>query len=296
MPVLESLLGNENVGKTRKQHFTKFCRADFAGLVLHLMAEFSRHMKRWAVFTVLIYALALLVLTFPVIWIAFNGWSDKGVSLQNALKMYLRWGYWLWLALLVAGQALLLLLPINIAERRLPAHRPLKTPVIVTAFFLANLCFAGLLSILCLYFQEDGVNFFGYFLPFKPNQVSPTNFSTELGAVVTGLAFWIIWAVIFRNFAKSDDPDSLLKRITHWLLRGSILELLVAVPSHILVRRRGDCCAPLGTFWGIATGISVMLLCFGPGVFFLFVERFERLKPKSQSDDKDSASSGAESL
>jgi hypothetical protein len=36
----------------------------------------------------------------------------------------------------------------------------------------------------------------------------------------------------------------------------------------------------MGTFWGIATGISVMLLCFGPGVYFLFVERFERLKPK----------------
>ena len=38
---------------------------------------------------------------------------------------------------------------------------------------------------------------------------------------------------------------------------------------------------PLGTFWGIATGISVMLLCFGPGVFFLFVERFKRLQPKT---------------
>ena len=50
------------------------------------------------------------------------------------------WGYWLWLAVLVAGQLLLLLLPINIAERRLPARRPLKIPVIVTAFFLANLC------------------------------------------------------------------------------------------------------------------------------------------------------------
>jgi hypothetical protein len=78
----------------------------------------------------------------------------------------------------------------------------------------------------------------------------------------------------------------LLKRSLRWLLRGSILELLVAVPSHIIVRRRGDCCAPLGTFWGIATGISVMLLCFGPSVFFLFVERFERLKPKSTSMDK----------
>jgi len=44
--------------------------------------------------------------------------------------------------------------------------------------------------------------------------------------------------------------------------------------------RRHDCCAPGGTFWGIAAGISVMLLCFGPGVFFLFVERFQRLRPK----------------
>ncbi len=267
-----------------KTGFFKSC-ADFAGAALDLMAEFSRHMKRWAALTVLLYAVALLLLTVPAIWIAFNGWADKGVSLPTALRIYRHWSYWLWLALLVAGQALLLLPPINIAERRLPARRPLKVPVIVTAFFLANLCFAGLLSILCLYFKEDGLNFFGYYLPFKPNQVSPSDFSTELGAVITGLAFWIIWAVIFRSFAKSDDPDSLLKRMVRWLLRGSILELLVAVPSHIIVRRRSDCCAPLGTFWGIATGISVMLLCFGPGVFFLFVERFKRLQPRETNAD-----------
>ena len=78
----------------------------------------------------------------------------------------------------------------------------------------------------------------------------------------------------------------MLKRITRWLLRGSILELLIAVPSHIIVRRRGDCCAPAGTFWGIATGISIMLLCFGPGVFFLFVARFKRLQLKSPDADK----------
>ena len=79
-----------------------------------------------------------------------------------------------------------------------------------------------------------------------------------------------------------------LKRATRWLLRGSILELLVAVPSHVIVRRRDDCCAPAGTFWGIATGISVMLLCFGPGVFFLFVERCRRLKPNPAMKDKTS--------
>ena len=99
--------------------------------------------------------------------------------------------------------------------------------------------------------------------------------------ILTVLIFWLIWTVVFWRFAKTDDPESLLKRLTRWLLRGSILELLVAVPSHVIVRRRDDCCAPAGTFWGIATGISVMLLCFGPGVFFLFVERCKRLQPKS---------------
>jgi hypothetical protein len=255
-------------------------------------------MKRWAVLTVLLYALVLLLLTVPVLLMAFGGWGNSGQSLvlKEAVQIYLHGRYALWLAVLVAGQALLLLLPINIAERRLTARRPLKVPVIVTAFFLGNLFFAGLVSILCADFKEDGFDFFGYYLPFKASQLTPSGFQITFGGVVTVLAFWLVWAIIFRSFARSDDPDSLLKRSTRWLLRGSILELLVAVPSHIIVRRRGDCCAPLGTFWGIATGISVMLLCFGPGVFFLFVERFGRLKPKPQSDVKDSAPTGAKSL
>ena len=89
-------------------------------------------------------------------------------DLQDALKIYLHWGYWLWLAVLVAGQALLLLLPINIAERRLPARRPLKMPVLVSAFFLANLFLAGLLSLLCANFKEDGEFF--RFLPVVQTQ------------------------------------------------------------------------------------------------------------------------------
>jgi len=67
------------------------------------------------------------------------------------------------------------------------------------------------------------------------------------------------------------------------LLRGSILELLVAVPSHIIVRQRNECCAPIVTFWGIVTGISVMLLSFGPGVLFLFAARVRRKKNQRSS-------------
>jgi hypothetical protein len=248
-------------------------------------------MKRWAALTVLLYALALIALTVPVLLIAFGGWAKNGIGLQNARKSYLNLGYWLWLAVLVAGQALLLLLPIDISERRLPARRPLKTPVIVASFFLANLVFAGILSILCAAFADKA----GDYLDLSyPAGKSLSGF--VLTTILTVLFFWLVWSIVFRHFASSDDPDSLLKRTTRWLLCGSVLELLVAVPSHIIVRRRGDCCAPAGTFWGIATGISIMLLCFGPGVFFLFVERFRRLQPKAQSDNENSAPSGAKSL
>jgi hypothetical protein len=182
------------------------------------------------------------------------------------------------------------MLPVNIAERRLPARRPLKIPVILTGFFLANLFCAGIFCLACAALKDNALYVFSLVDLLcghvsrnngQISEIQTTNWGGISSAVIIVAIFWLIWALIFRRFAKSDDENSLLKRSTRWLLRGSILELLVAVPSHVIVRRRDDCCAPAGTFWGIATGISVMLLCFGPGVFFLFVERCRKLKPKS---------------
>ncbi|MGA3267766.1 MAG: hypothetical protein ABSE16_13190 [Verrucomicrobiota bacterium] len=253
-------------------------------------------MKRWAILTVLLYATALILLTIPVLLVAFGswavgGWSENGagMSLADALQVYRHWFYWLWLAVLVAGQALLLLLPIHRAERRLPARRSLQAPVFVSAFFLAILTFAGLLAVFCAAFKEEGFGMFGFLTPFRTVEVYPSDLQTTVGMLITVLVFWFIWGVIFHKFARADDPDARLKHAVRWLLRGSILELIVAVPSHVIVRQRNDCCAPAGTFWGIATGISVMLLCLGPGVFFLFVERFQRLKPKRSPAETQSA-------
>jgi len=240
-------------------------------------------MKRWAILTVFLYALVLLLLTVPVITLAFGDWATNGASLREALKVFTQWGYWVWLAVLVGGQFLLLLLPISLTERRLPARRPLKTSVIVSAFFLANLLFAGVSALLCAGFKEEGMAVFNYLAPLVPDPNNADGWSFTGSVLITLLLFWLVWAMVFRHFARNDDPEALLKRSTRWLLRGSILELLVAVPSHIIVRRREDCCAPLGTFWGIATGLSIMLLCFGPGVYFLFVERMKRLQPKNDS-------------
>jgi hypothetical protein len=225
-------------------------------------------MKRWAVLTVALYVIAVLLLLIPAFKIAFAGWKPPG-EFPGILELFSWYGSWIWLAVLAGGQALFLLVPIHIAERRLPARRPVKIPAIVTGFFLANLVFAGLISIGCAFLKDDALN-----------ADSVTGFPN---VVLIGSALsWLLWTIIFMRFAKSEKSEVFLNRSVRWLLRGSILELLVAIPSHIVVRRRDDCCAPIGTFWGIATGISVMLLCFGPGVYFLFVERFRRLQPKER--------------
>jgi len=85
--------------------------------------------------------------------------------------------------------------------------------------------------------------------------------------------------VVFYRYARADDPEVLTKRATRWLLRGSILELLVAVPSHIgrappqrLLRADRDALGDCHRNFHHAVVVRT-------GVFFLFVERCRRLQP-----------------
>jgi hypothetical protein len=252
-------------------------------------------MKRWAILTVALYLFVLAALTVPVILLAFGQWWGKkgGTDFGSALEAYQELGFWIWLAVMGLGQALLLLAPVGIAERKPTPRRPLLVPVVTVGFFMAALVFGGLLALLCAFFKDNGMDAFALIGQFEENPLgvfivknagASGNPSLHyiFGMITVTALLWLIWALVFYRFARIDRPNAFVKRTTGWLLRGSILELLVAVPSHIIVRHRDDCCAPLGTFWGITTGLSVMLLCFGPGVFFLFAERLGRLQPAEQ--------------
>ncbi len=258
-------------------------------------------MKRWAILTVALYALLLMLLTVPVICLGWArwasaapggpGWENK-VSVSEAVALFQEWGYWLGFAVIVSAQALLLLVPVKAAERRPVARRHLLVPVITGAFLLANLLLAGVFAIIAAVAGDKMDKVFE--VPFGAsaqiiqsipglapllarNGLTPGEEFMVIAHLLGLLGiFWMIWAMVFHSFAKSGDADTLSRRITQWLLRGSILELLVAVPCHIVTRQREDCCAPIVSFWGIVTGLSVMLLSFGPGVFFLFARRIRQ--------------------
>lgn len=259
-------------------------------------------MKRWAILTVLLYFVVLVLLTPPVLLLAgFGKPSPAGweftQEMGDVLRTYREWGYWVWLAVMLLGQALLLLVPIDLARRRPTTRRRLAVPVITAAFLFANVVCGAVFSLSCAAFGDGAIDFLVESTrwsqaaqdPIAAQAIRQIGLGTGstldffLGVAGIILAFWLLWCAIFFRFAGNDDPGTLSHRLTRWLLRGSILELLVAVPSHVIVRGRNDCCAPMGTFWGIVTGLSIMILSFGPGVFFLFVERFRRLRPARSS-------------
>jgi hypothetical protein len=84
-------------------------------------------MKRWAIATVALYVIALVLLTTPAFLVGFAGWAPPpdpagGFDIGDLLDAYAWYGTWIWLAVLAGGQALFLLVPIHI--RRAPAAGP----------------------------------------------------------------------------------------------------------------------------------------------------------------------------
>ena len=234
-------------------------------------------MKRWALITIMLYLLLLVGATLPLHQACF-GWGENPMKVAEALAMMRQGSYWIWIGAAVLGQILLLAVPVAVAERRPRSRRSLWLPVIAAAFLLALVCVSAITALAA---GLTGDRAFTLFDLFGSRDDRPL-----LALLLYVAVAWTAWGLVFRRFLQEPDPASLIRRLTKWLLRSSILELLVAVPSHIVVRHRNDCCAPIGTFWGIATGVTVMLLAFGPGVFFLFAERLQQRHPQDRENEK----------
>ena len=172
-------------------------------------------MKRWAVLTVLLYALALIAAdragrsASPLATGAKT--KQRHRIARRSADFYLNWGYWLWLAVLVAGQ----FLAASAAHQyrrtppaRAPAaensrhrHRVLSGQSRSSPEFFQSLC---------AIFTDKAFDYFDLFALFDLGAGIKTartaNSSTgrwRSPCILTVVVvFWIIWAFIFRRSAK----------------------------------------------------------------------------------------------
>ena len=168
------------------------------------------------------------------------------------------WIFWGWCLLLVGGPLVLLFVRVDLSELRVRPRWPVAVSAIAAALAFALLCGAAAVNLLLAF-------------------ADPNALPDDIVSIVVGcwLGVWALWAVLlWRLGASILDPAG---RLYRWLVAGSVLELLIAVPSHIIVNRRHDCTAPFVSSFGVATGLAMLLMSIGPGALFLYRARMRRI-------------------
>jgi len=215
-------------------------------------------MKKWALIVAGLYFLILAALSAPVIFAA----AFPQASWTEAAEVYGLWPYWLWLVIMVTSQFALLTVPVRVASRRPITRNALWPTLLAGGFMMGGLVLGGVCCIYEFVVRDKGRGNWGAWV-----------------ALALGALTWCVWVVVVSRMNKSVNTSDLVTCQCRWLFKGSILELLIAVPTHIVARYRGYCCAGMMTFVGLTMGMSVMLFAFGPALFFLFAERWKRLHP-----------------
>jgi hypothetical protein len=218
-------------------------------------------MKRWAILVAGLYLVTLVALTMPVLIAAFY----PSMPIRDLVAAYFSWVYWALLVVMILGQAAMLLIPVAASRERPIARRSVIWPVLASGLMVGLMVVGAITSVL-EFIAQDNVfdkSMTGYYW---------------LGVPII-FAIWGVWTVVFYRMNRSVAAMDVVTQQCRYLLKGSILELLVAVPTHIVARYRDYCCAGIMTFIGIVFGLSVMLFSFGPGVFLLFVQRWKTLHP-----------------
>ncbi|MFH1810444.1 MAG: hypothetical protein ABIJ09_17015 [Pseudomonadota bacterium] len=220
-------------------------------------------MLRITLITTALYTVLVLALGVPLGYLAFVG--DKTAFTDEPLG-YLAWIGGLGLVLGLS-QAVLLATRVERSWARPTPQRPLWKPVLAASLLMGFMLFCALIMAGIVLIGDDSLGVFD----------APWVWLT----LALLLLLWGAWALVFRRLGQQHGVDGLLDRASRWVLAGSLLELLIAVPAHVLARRRDDCCAPTVSYLGLVTGLAVLLMSFGPGVYFLFAQRLAN-KRKAQ--------------
>jgi len=196
----------------------------------------------------------LLILAGVLLLPAMMQYSDK-----NSGNDQLIWiGTTSVCGLVVCGLALMVL-PIRLIRQRPIARRSIWFPVIGSGLLAGSLLFGGGMALSeLLRANGDAVGW---------------------AILFSSIGVWAGWSIVFSLIAFRSGPGRIGMTLHRLLIAGSVLELLVAVPSHVIVRRRNECCAGIATGFGICVGLTVMIVSLGPSVLILYHRRRKRITP-----------------
>jgi hypothetical protein len=211
---------------------------------IHLQMSHTR--PKWVYAVVGLYI--LLVIGFAAI-VLLPGFLERGVFLSLSIT----------LSTLLLCEVGLLMVPVRLSSRRPLTRTSLWIPLLASGL-LGALLVAG-----------AGLALGELFYPNEAGTIAWT-------VIPLSVSVWMGWAFIFWFISRTRTPDSIAEKLHRYLLAGSVLELLVAVPAHVIVRRRTECCAGVLTGLGICAGLAVMLLAFGPSVGFLYYRKWKQIQ------------------
>jgi len=207
----------------------------------------------WVWVVISIYLMLIVALLAAPIWMYKE--MDLSLGLIGAAVVA---------ALILCGLALLWI-PVRVARRRHMIRKSILVPICASGLLLGGLVVGGgwALAELCA--------------PITGDQGHVAADSTLWAIVAAAVAVWIAWFIIFAIVVRGRDSTGLGMKLHRALIAGSVLELLVAVPSHIIVRQRNECCAGILTGTGICLGVAIAIISFGPAVFLLYHRRCRQI-------------------
>ncbi len=228
-------------------------------------------MRKWGIVISLFYALIFLGLIVPLAGFLVDEQHQQWPNFLHDLRdTYTDWSFWIPAGAILVSQALLLFLSVDTSQKRLKPRAHLLVSVTVGAVLTALLSTAVIWS---QGFAIRGDRVIDFFDNFSKHFLGKDQYFAIFWLLVFWGTLWLLWAILFYFYFR--NSSTVVTRLLSWLLKGSVLELLIVVPCHVIVRRRHDCSAPAATSFGIAAGIAIMLLSFGPSVLFLYKKRLD---------------------
>lgn len=216
--------------------------------------------KNWSYIVMALYVVLNMSLVLGTVWVLF-------FEQRNEFRMvdYLGLGFVV-AAIMFLCQYVLFDLKVEAIETRPVARRKIGLASVCIALLMAFITYFLFFTLVFVVFGEG-----------KANPLNRVEWLFGFLLIFIFVASWVFWGIVFARMGrnKEDEANKFIRESMAVLIKGSVVELLVAIPSHLIMRHREDCCAPVFSFMGIITGLTVMFFAFGPGILFLYHQRMK---------------------